>query len=165
MELNQSTLRGILAQITSVDEKFIVPKQGNWWNPQENLNQPDTWCAYLIRSNTPRTAPFYIKGANGNQAAVEKIATIDLQFVGQQAEELAQTVAFWNLRTDVNEALKQVQGSILYSDKEAQSSNFYQQGSNNVLAWNTTIKILWFHLLDTNQGLFPNMELNGYIKN
>lgn len=163
MELNQTTLRGILAQILSVNEQYIVPKQGNWWNPQEQLNSPDTWCAYLIRGNRPVTAPFY-KEINGvNCAVTEKIATIDLQFVGPQSESIAQSITMWPLRSDVSEALSTVQGSIMYTDGEAVSSNFYQAGSNNVMAWNVTIKILWYYILETDQGLWENITLNGNI--
>lgn len=87
-ELNHTTLRGILARILSGDERFIVPKQGNWRNPQEADNAPDTWCAYIIRSNKPVTVPFYVQGDGGrtNNAATQKIATIDIQAVGEQLE-------------------------------------------------------------------------------
>ena len=111
MELNQTTLRGILAQILSVDEKYIVPKQGNWWNQQEANANIATWCAYMIRRNEPRTVAFYDEGTDKgtpvNGAATEKIATIDLQFVGEKAEELANSVALWTLRGDVEEELKE----------------------------------------------------------
>ena len=49
MELNQTTLRGILAAILSVDQKYVVPKQGNWFNPQEANANIENWCAYQIR--------------------------------------------------------------------------------------------------------------------
>ena len=164
MALNQQTLRGILAQITSVDEQFIVPKQGNWWNPQEQNVKPDTWCAYLIRSNKPRTVPFYNEEQSGiNSAVTEKIATIDLQFVGPQSEEIAENIAFWPLRADVQEQFKKIRGAILNNDLEAKSSNFYQDGINNVIAWNVTIHVIWYDVLDTNQGLMPDMTLNGNI--
>lgn len=159
MELNQSTLRGILAQITSVNQSNIVPKQGNWWNPQEQLIQPDTWCAYQIRSNQPRTVPFYSAGENTNRAVVEKIATIDLQFVGPQSEEIAQNVALWPLRSDVADAFKQVNGALMLTGMEAQSSVYYQAGNNTVLAWNVTIKVLWYQVLKTNQTTMPVVEL------
>ena len=85
MELNQTTLRGILAQILSVDPKYVVPKQGNWWNPQDKLQNIENWCAYQIKSNKPRTSPFYDEGKDNstpvNGVAVLKIAEIDLQFV------------------------------------------------------------------------------------
>ena len=163
MELNQSTLRGILAQILSVDEKYIVPKQGNWWNPQTQAESPDTWCAYLIRSNKPRTAPFYYKDNNTNYVVTEKIATIDLQFVGTQSEEVAQSIAMWPLRDDVAVALQSIQGSLLPDDMDARSLTFYQDGANTVLSWNVTIRILWYSVLRTDQGEMPNLVMNGKI--
>lgn len=163
MVLNQTNLRGILAQILSVNTKYIVPKQGNWWNPQEEVNSPHTWCAYLIRSNSPRTAPFYVSIDNQNLLAVEKIATIDLQFVGEKSEDIAQSVAMWPNRSDVQEALSQVHGAIMYNDMEAKSSPFYQDGNNTVMAWNVTIRVLWYDIAETTQGRMPFVQLDGTI--
>ena len=163
MDLNQTTLRGILAQITSVSENYIVPKQGNWWNPQEQITQPDTWCAYTIRRNQPRTVPFYTAGSNVNRATVEKIATIDLQFVGPQSEDIAQSVALWPLRSDVADAFKTVNGALMLDNMEAVSSIFYQAGNNTVLAWNVTIRVLWYQQIDTNQARMPALILGGNI--
>lgn len=163
MVLNQTNLRGILAQILSVNTKYIVPKQGNWWNPQEEVNSPHTWCAYLIRSNRPRTAPFYVSFNNQNLLAVEKIATIDLQFVGEKSEDIAQSVAMWTNRSDVQEALAQVHGAIMYNDMEAKSSPFYQDGNNTVMAWNVTIRVLWYDVAETTQGRMPAVQLEGTI--
>lgn len=161
-ELNQSTLRGILASILSVDPKYIVPKQGNWWNPQE-AEKPDTWCAYIIRSNTPRTAPFYVE-LNGQQTVcVQKIATIDLQFVGQQSEEIAQSISAWALRSDVQEQFKTVGGAILYDGLEARSVNFYQDGTNNILSWNVTIRVIWTQTINANQSVIKTIETGGQI--
>ena len=171
MELNQQSLRGILAAITSVNEAFIVPKQGNWWNPQEKANCPDTYLAYIIRRNRPRTLPFYNVGEQTsdnvttkvNGVTTLKIATIDLQFVGPQAESLAQNVCLWPLRSDVIAQFKRVNGSLLPDGLEAVSSNFYQDGNNNVIAWNVTMEVLWYQVLDTNQGAMPDMTLNGVV--
>lgn len=129
MELNQTTLRGILAQVLSVDEKYIVPKQGNWWNPQENQQNIKNWCAYQIRSNKPRTAPFYNADGKTNRVVVEKIADIALQFVGPDSETLAESVAAWPLRGDVKAALQQVQGALLYDDLTATASPFSRTGT------------------------------------
>lgn len=175
MDLNQTTLRGILAQVLSstgnTNEAYIVPKQGNWWNPQEALIQPDTWCAYVIRSNRPVTAPYddsITTTVNGqtvkkNRMCVNRIATIDLQFVGPQAEAVAQSVALWPNRTDVAAALATVQGSIMYTDMEAKSASFYQDGANNVLSWNISIKVHWVQVLETNQTLITGADIPGNI--
>jgi len=151
MELNQKTLRGILAQILSVDERFVIPKQGNWYNPQEMKNgKPSTWCAYQIKSNRARTSPFFCKVKNKNCVCVEKIATIELQFVGTQSEEIAQSISNWTLRDDVKKAFQSVQGSVMYAGSEAISSVFSQEGNNTVLAWNVDFQVLWFSVLETN---------------
>lgn len=167
MDLNQQTLRGILAQITSVNQGNIVPKQGNWLNPQEQISAPDTWCAYLIRSNQPRTVPFYTTGIkNGvkvNRATTEKIATIELQFVGPQSEQIAQSVCMWPLRSDVAAQFKTVNGAIMNDDLNAISSVYYQDGNNTVLAWNVTFRVLWYQTIETNQGLMPSVQFNGRI--
>ena len=168
MELNQTTLRGILAQILSVDPKYVVPKQGNWWNPQAKDPNIDTWCAYQIRRNRPRTTPFYEVGTTNNQkvnsVAVQKIAEIDLQFVGKKSEELANSVAMWPLRSDVKAQFQTVQGAIMNGEYDAVSSNFYQEGGNTVLAWNVSFRVLWYSILDTSQGAMPQFDFEGKIK-
>lgn len=169
MELNQTNLRGILVTILLVDENHIVPKQGNWWNPQENGGNVENWCAYRIKSNRPRTAPFYNEGTqNGtktNAATILKAAEIELQFVGPQSEDLAQSVALWPLRSDVQAAFKEVHGSILLEDNTAISSYFSQEGENTVTAWNVTITVLWYSIMETGQGKMPGVTFNGNIKN
>jgi hypothetical protein len=172
MELNQTTLRGILATIFNVNEKYIVPKQGNWFNPQEANANIENWCAYQIRQNRPRTVPFYNVGSQTsgqittkvNAVAVLKIAEIDLQFVGPQSEALAESIAMWPFRTDVAAQFKTVQGAIMNDEYDAISSPFMQDGNNTVLAWNTTIRVLWYSIQDTNQGPMPALTLNGKIK-
>ncbi|MBQ1778249.1 MAG: hypothetical protein IIZ93_08865 [Acidaminococcaceae bacterium] len=171
MELNQTTLRGILAAILSVSEKYVVPKQGNWFNPQEADANIENWCAYQIRQNRPRTLPFYNVGEQTqgqlktkvNGGAVLKIADIDLQFVGPKSEELANSVAFWSLRSDVQAQFKQVQGAIMNDQFDAISSIFSQDGNNTVMAWNTTIRVQWYSILDTNQGQMPGLYFQGKI--
>lgn len=168
MELNQTTLRGILAQILLVEPKYVVPKQGNWWNPQAKDANIANWCAYQIKSNRPRTAPFYDEGNNHGQpvngVAVLKIAEIDLQFVGPKSEELANSVAMWPFRSDVKEQLQQVHGAIMNDEYDAISSHFHQEGANTVMAWNTTIRVLWYSIMDTNQGPMPDLTLEGNVR-
>lgn len=165
MQLNQTTLRGILAQILSVDQKYIVPKQGNWWNPQQPGANIANWCAYRIKSNKPRTAPFYKEITDGtNSVVVLKIASVELQFVGPQSEQLAQSVAMWPLRGDVKAQLQTVNGAVMYEDYTAIPSDFYQDGSNTVLAWNVPdLKISWYDVLDTSQQPLQTIDIGGQI--
>ena len=168
MELNQTTLRGILAAILSVDPKHVVPKQGNWWNPQDKEANIANWCAYQIKRNRPRTAPFYDEGNNSGQPvnglAVLKIAEIDLQFVGPQSEELAQSVSMWPFRSDVKTEFQKGHGAIMTDEYDAISSHFHQDGANTVMAWNVTIQVLWYSILDTSQGPMPALTLEGKVQ-
>ncbi len=172
MELNQTTLRGILAAVLSVDPKYVVPKQGNWWNPQDKEANIANWCAYQIKRNRPRTLPFYQEGKRVNNSAtpvnsvaVLKIAEIDLQFVGPQSEALANSVAMWPLRTDVKKEFKKVHGAIMNDEYDAISSTFHQEGGNTVMAWNVpNVKVLWYSITDTSQGRMPALSLEGNIK-
>lgn len=164
MQLNQTNLRGILAKILSVDKSHIVPKQANWWNPQSRLKNISTWCAYRIKSNKPRTAPFYKEIDGVNCAVVLKLASIELQFVGEKSEEIAQSVAFWTLRDDVKNALADVHGSILYEDDTAISSDFFQDGANTVIAWNIPdLKIIWYDIISTNQNSLIRIDIQGNV--
>lgn len=153
-----------MARILSVDERFIVPKQGNWWNPQASDGAPDTWCAYAIRSNKPVTVPFYVRNGRVNSAATQKIAAIDLQFVGARSEEVAESVAFWPLREDVRRAFAAVRSAVMYDAMEAQSSPFYQDGANTVTAWNVTVRVAWYHVMDTGQERMPQLAFNGDVR-
>lgn len=161
MELNMTTLRGILATILSVDSKYVVPKQGNWWNPQDKQSNIANWCAYRIKSNRPVTSPFYDEEDEQNKAVILKQAEIELQFVGPKSEDLANSVAFWSLRSDVQEQFKSVQGAILYDDCAAISSFFVQDGNNTVMAWNTTFSVNWYSQQPTGQGKMPFINFEG----
>lgn len=158
--LNRTTLRGILARITSVDPKYIVPKEGRWWNPQNLRPKPHTWCAFNIRSKVPRTVPFFHSDDGQTQnAAVEMLATIDLQFVGPQAEDIASTVCLWPMREDVKEAFQEIRGAILPDNLGAVTANFYQDGDNNVQSWNVQIRVLYFQFLETTLERVKTIDL------
>ena len=168
MELNQTTLRGILAQVLSVDQKYIGPKQGNWYNPQEANANIANWCAFRIKSSRPRTAPYYQETEKNrtaqNTVCIEKIADIELQFIGPQSETLAQSVCMWPMRSDVQAQFKTVQGAVMYDDFNAMSSFFAQEGANTVTAWNVSFRVLWVQTLDTTQNKLTDVAISGQIK-
>lgn len=164
MQLNQTNLRGILAKILSVDKSYIVPKQANWWNPQQN-GAKKLWCAYRIKSNEPRTVPMYREIDGKGCVCVLKLAKIELQFVGENSEEVAQSVAMWSLRSDVKEEFEKVHGSILYENLSAFSTDFYQDGLNTVVAWNISdLRVLWDDIIDTNLSKIRDVEISGNVR-
>jgi hypothetical protein len=97
-----------------------------------------------------------------NSAIILKIASIELQFVGPRSEELAQSVALWPLRGDVQAQFAQIKGSVMYSDYTAVSSDFYQDGLNTVVAWNIPdLRVLWYDSMETSQKPIKTIDIGG----
>ena len=166
-DLNNKTLRPILASCFGVDEKYIIPKQGNWFNPQSMLptaEKPLTWIAYKILSNTPMVIPYYsdcVEGVPVNYVNVPKVATIQLQFVGTISEELANSMIFWLKREDVMSQFYGVRGALLSDNFNVISSDFFQDGNNNITAYNVIFKVFWLSVLLTTQETITNVEIEG----
>jgi hypothetical protein len=160
VRLNQANLRTTLAAIFDVDPQYIVPKQGTWWNPQaveNNPTKPLTWCAFRIDGQRTITAPFYVQDAvPSNIDSVLKIGRLTLQFVGDQAEDLANSIAHWVHRDDVLSAFDAYDAKVLGDVGEVVVSDFDQQGENSVLAYNVTVRIAWADEIGTLQQKWPS---------
>lgn len=170
MELNATTLRTFLAAVMKVDEKYVVPRQGNWFNPQDMLptaERPKTWCAYRIESNVPLTKPRYVDedldSDRVSAVVVNKIARVSLQFVGSDAERAASAVAFWSNREDVATLLEDFDGRLFLDQDGVRTSDFFQDGVNNVLAFNVGIRIVWGSVIVADQALVTSAVLEGEV--
>lgn len=146
--LNSNLLRTILSEIFFAEAdreaniQYIVPKQGNWYNPQETKNgKIATWVAYSIPSRESvlkSQALTLIDSLNVETTAnmvVERV-TVALQFVGTKAEDLAISVMHWPRRTDVEEAFAIVGGVLADNKIRVESSWFKQEGMNTTYAYN-----------------------------
>ena len=174
MELNTTTLQTILSDIFNVDKKYIVPKIGLWFNPQSMMptnEAPKTWIAYRIISNKAITLPVFQQQIDtvgqssilNNYGMVAKIAEIQLQFVGSNAEDLANSLVYWIKRTDVINSFLTVQGKIMSDDLNVIATDFYQEGANNILAYNVNFKIAWKSMMLTNQEILTDIEIEGEL--
>jgi hypothetical protein len=173
MAINQTTVRQFLAAILlpGVDEleanKYIVPKQGNWFNPQDLLagsSKPGTWCAYLLKNCSPRSIP-YTFGVDGVQYSnVLYTGDLELQFVGDKSEILAHSVAHWLNRMDVIDYLEELYAQLMADGLGSIIvSNFYQDGDNAVLAYNVTIGLQWAENLETGATMLDQVTMSGGI--
>lgn len=175
MRLNNESLRNILVAIFDVDEKYIVPKQGNWYNPADNDDKPNNWIAYLILESGTITLPDYQDDSKAivvNKVSsnvpfegimVDKISDIDLQFVGKDAEDLAHDVSFWINRATVQKQFETVNGKLMAGRPLVRTSPFIQGGLNNVLSYNVRIRVAWIDFVETNQTAVHSAELGGII--
>ena len=169
MQLNMATLRQMLVAVLGVDEKYIVPRQGNWFNPQAELpadQKPRTWCGYMIENDEPLDLPHYEPDADGsepeNYSVQHRNAWIALQFVGPEAETTAQSVGHWLQRQDVQDQLDRFDAR-LYSDSRVSPVAFAQQGANTVIAYTVRIRILWKSVIHADQQIVRQASFEGVI--
>lgn len=170
MDLTNEALRDILVAILKVDPKYVVPKQGTWWNPQANLpvsKRPATWCAYTIETDDPFTRPMYDRNDESsdpeNVSVQERIAIVALQFVGPDAQRVALSVGQWSRRLDVQAAMETVGGRIFSASGQVTPSDFHQDGENTVIAYNVRIRVIWTHEIVTDQELLTKVKLGGEV--
>lgn len=158
MNLDHNTFRHILCKIffgSYEDEHLnvIIPKQGNWLNPQ-SIGKTATWIGYLIRDNYSLVAPrtySYVneEGVPCVEDVVTMCAIIDLQFLGVNAEQFAQSVLHWDSRPDVKDALRPVVGDVKCRRRRVVAVPYWQDGGNNISSFNVTVEIIWANV-DTN---------------
>jgi len=187
MELNNTNFRETLVNILAKTEadrdslrEFIVIRQGNWFNPQARdtaEGRPLTWCAYRVHSQTPIQLQYMhnveIDEEDVACSIVSKIAIVQLRFVGEKAEEWANSVNHWSLRQDVIEELNAYRGQLMaesnpviteeFFQSGSKSTAYHQTGNNTVLCYNIQIRILWTSVLETSQQLVETVTLGGEI--
>jgi len=152
--MTQGTIGTILQTIFQLPTGFIVPKQGNWFNPQD-LTNSGTWIAYLIRNGKPMAYPSNQDNGDGTyQELVPMMGDLELQFVGPDAEYLAQSVALWTTRPDIHALFDANYAQLAYEDfGQYEVSNFAQNGLNSVLAYNVRGKIQWANMIQVSSTL------------
>ena len=157
--INQGTMGTILQTIFQLPDGFTVPKQGNWYNPQD-LSNSGTWLAYLIRNAKPVAYPYDQDNGDGTYyRTVPMIGTLELQFVGPDAEALAQSCSLWLTRPDISALFDTNYSQIAYEDfGQYEVSNFTQNGLNNVLAYNVRGKIQWANMIQVSGTLITVVD-------
>lgn len=157
--MNQTTIGNILKTIFQLPAGYTVPKQGNWFNPQDITNS-GTWLAYLIRNAKPVAYPYTQDNGDGTyERTVPMIGTLELQFVGPDAETLAQSCSLWVTRPDIVTLFDDNYAQLAYEDfGQYEVSNFTQAGLNNILAYNVRGKIQWANMIQVSSTLITVVD-------
>ena len=155
--LTQSFVQSYLSTAFSVPIQYVVPKQGNWFNPQDGGIEGlkvDTWIAFKVRNAKPKTLVYYdyFSQTGQNVSTINMLSRIDVQLVGALAEYGAQSMAHWGHRADLDSIL-QTNGMALIPGGlgEYTVSDFRQDGDNMVLAYNASFSIHWLSEVVTGQ--------------
>jgi hypothetical protein len=167
--MTQSLMKSDLATIFGVNTKCIVPKQGNWYNPQDKTNS-GTWIAFIIREPRPRAwaydqqgdAP--VAGVGSQISTVLVISKVELQIVGPDAEMIAYSVQHWLNRPNVV-ALFDGQQAQLCADGLGQIvvTNFDQDGRNGVLAYNVSFNLQWANMFKVQETQLTTTSIGGSL--
>lgn len=168
MRLNAANLQATLSAILGVDPAYVVPRQGNWFQPTGGENypgKPKTWCAFRIDGTRPVTTPHFVAlDTETNWSVAHKIASISLQFVGDVAEDLANSVVHWLHNSAVQDAWAAYDGRLMASSGAVTVTDFDQQGANTVLAYNVRIEVVYADEIDSGQTYpIPDFEFEGQV--
>lgn len=169
--LDNILLRDILAEIFfAVEDReraknYIVPKQGNWYNPQDTEEDKiATWIAYAIPERYSILKARQDVDEDGNVLnVVNELVTIQLQFVGTAAERLAASVMHWPKRGDVADAFAVVSGQIRDDRIDVVASWFKQEGLNTTYAYNTRVRVYCANVQETGANRLWHFSANGII--
>lgn len=165
--INMTNLRDVLAKIFFGEEweakkKYVVPLQGNWYNPSQTLKL-DNWIGYVI--DTCKTGVAIVnRGDDGRRYYRNVQTTIHLSFIGKDAETLVQSVLFWLVREDVKKLLDdKYKGVINNKEFEIYSSLYEQEGLNSTLCWNIEFSLQHNILLDSESPILRKADISGNI--
>lgn len=169
--LDSSILRTILSEIFfSIESrpeglKYIVPKQGNWYNPQDTEDgKISTWIAYSISERNSILKARQEVDEDGNILNIlNELVEIQLQFVGTEAEKFAYSVMHWPKRGDVADAFDIVSGQIRDDRIGVIASWFKQEGLNTTYAYNTRVRVYCANVQETGANRLLHFTANGKV--
>ena len=165
--INMTNLRDVLSLIffgsTSEEyEQYIVPLQGNWYNPSQE-QKLDNWIGYVINS-LKTDVSIVNRGDDGRRYYRNCQTEIHLSFIGANAEEMAYSVLYWLARTDVQSIFdKKYKGVMNNKELEIYSSLYQQEGLNSTLCWNIDFSLQHNLLLDSESPILTKADISGNI--
>lgn len=143
MELNNRNLQDMLSKCLfggnwEKYKKFVIPRKGNFLNPQY-LTETDTYAIYYIDKKEKRVTDFQTEDYTERGAETSRYATVKMrivvQFIGLKAEEWANTLLFWDERTDVQKILMEYQSQLLLGERVIETVPFQQEGYNGEMSY------------------------------
>lgn len=165
--INMTNLRDVLSLIffgenAEENKKYIVPLQGNWYNPSQG-QELDNWIGYVIDSVKTNVATVN-RGDDGRRYYRNCQTSIHLAFIGEKSEEMAQSVLFWLSRSDVQSIIdSKYKGVINNKEFEVYSSLYMQEGLNSTLCWNVDISLQHNIMLDSESPVLTKADISGSL--
>lgn len=165
--IDMKNLREVLLKIffgadAEKNKKYVVPLQGNWYNPSQ-VHNVDNWIGYVIDSIKTDVAVANMM-SDGRKYYRSCQTSIHLAFIGKDAELMAQSVLWWCARTDVQSLIdKKYKGVVNNKEFEIYSSLYMQEGLNSTICWNVDFSLQHNMMLDSENPILRNVDISGSL--
>ena len=103
-------------------KQFVIPRKGNFVNPQQ-------------------LTEYRIENAVTTYYATIK-SLVRIQFIGKHAEEWADSLLFWDNRTDVQAQFLEYDSQLLLGDRDIITVPFQQDGYNGEMSYLASFGVL-----------------------
>ncbi len=161
--LRMSSLRESLNNILFSGKKdmlkYIVPLQGNWYNPTTGFDSKNTWVGYCIDNIAYSSAAIN----RGTEIIRQAKAQIHLTFIGNNAEDMANDTVFWPYRADVVKEFERYDGVLNNKDFRVFTSLYMQEGLANTLCYNINLVVSYNEKKVINSPVLSKADITGEI--
>ena len=179
MSLNHTTLASGLAAIFNIDPKYVVLRQGTWWNPQAYIDnvdgKPDTWVGFRVKNAKPRSMPMQVNDPANPLNMYDVVfytSDVDMQIVGSNAQQLAESCSHWLFRQDVQNVFTGIDAQLMAVNGGYTVTEFFNGGAEYaarsivVLSYNVSIRIEWassIHVFANDAVVVTGIIISGSI--
>lgn len=139
--------------------RYIVPLQGNWYNPTAERDSKSTWVGYCI-DNIEYTSTAINRGT---EIIRQGKAQVHLTFIGRDAEDIAADVVFWPYRADVVKEFEKYDGVLNNKDIRIYTSLYMQEGLASTLCYNVNLTVSYNEKKQINSPLLSKVDITGEI--
>ena len=126
--------------------KYIIPRKGNFLNPSLDCNAA-TFAIFWIEKSIKRVTNFTIDVYNEETEDVTThfatlLSSVNIQFVGKDAQKWANSTLFWDERLDVQDNFAEYHAQLLPSDRTITSVPFQQDGYNGEMSYLASFDVI-----------------------
>jgi hypothetical protein len=119
-------------------KQFVIPRKGNFINPQQ-ISDTNTYAIYYIEKKQKRIlnssdTEYKKENAVSTHYATIK-STVRIQFIGKHAEEWADSLLFWDERSDVQALFLEYDSQLLLGNRDIFTVPFQQDGFNGEMSY------------------------------
>lgn len=158
---NGKVLRYLCDDFNSPNYKYIIPMQGNFENPLQQMKAKDTFIMYWIEKDESLTQDAYVI-EDGEGADEQKcVAHVLVRFIGKEAETWAKTFRHLTKRKGVAELWYGIcNADKLYYTAPVTPRRVYYSGLNSQIAFDVRFKLHYYECISTGWKPLEGVNFN-----